>query len=634
MSKPISSLPQSSSVPGNSSALNLNSSSTRSLKILSLNVRSLLPKFDEFCLVCASLSPDIICVSETWLSQDIPDNEIALINYQLFRKDRNRHGGGVLLYIHSNIFAVPLKLSCDLELLLVSVKVFNQTFTLGSYYRPPSLLNGVSDLVEVLSSIPPESIQNLIIAGDFNVDMSSPSGRLFSDLSSLLNSFSLSQIVCSPTRTPVSGSCSIIDLVLVSNNISASSVILPPVSSSDHNSVLSTVSFRSTAHFNRQPSKRKIWLYHLADFDMANFLLSSIPWDTLLSSDLDLSWNIFKDNFMRVIDHCIPSKYSSPSSFPPWIDSDLKMKIKRRQKLFTQAKRFNSSTIHQAYCSLRNNIISTIRLKRFQFFRSLSSSSPKKFWSYVRSTRKTSSSVPPLTFNDKIFTSDCDKADILNKYFSGCFNSSIPPLSSFFPAFCQSSLPPTYLCTQSQVLSLIANLPLDSASGPDFISTRMLKYTAHSIVSPLTHIFNLSLSSGHVPSDWKNSFIVPIPKSSSNTSDPSNYRPISLLSVISKILEKHVHSILYSFCLDHNLVSPYQFGFLPNRSTSSALLFATNSFHKILQNNKAICACFLDLKKAFDSVPHAPLIDLLSSLNCPPLYLNGFIHICHLVLNK
>lgn len=194
----------------------------------------------------------------------------------------------------------------------------------------------------------------------------------------------------------------------------------------------------------------------------------------------------------------------------------------------------------------------------------------------------------------------------MNEYFSGCFNSSIPPLSSFLPVFGQSSLPPSYLCTQSQVLSLIANLPLDSASGPDFISTRMLKHTAHSIVSPLTHILNLSLSLGRVPSDWKNSFIVPIPKSSSNTSDPSNYRPISLLSVVSKILEKHVHSILYRFCLHYNLVSPYQFGFLPNRSTSSALLFAINSFHKILQNNKTICACFLDLKKTFDTVPHAP----------------------------
>ena len=94
--------------------------------------------------------------------------KIVVINYQRFRKDRNRHGGGVLLYIHSNIFAVPLKLSYDLELLLISVKVFNQTFNPGSYYRPPSLLNSVSDLVELLSSIPPESIQNLIIAGDFN----------------------------------------------------------------------------------------------------------------------------------------------------------------------------------------------------------------------------------------------------------------------------------------------------------------------------------------------------------------------------------------------------------------------------------------------------------------------------------
>ena len=166
----------------------------------------------------------------------------------------------------------------------------------------------------------------------------------------------MSQIVSSPTRTPVLGSCPIIDLVLVPDSLSASSVILPPVSSSDHNSVLSTVSLRSTAHFNRQPPKRKIWLYHLADFDMANFLLSSIPWDTLLSSDLDLSWNA-----LRVIDDCIPSKYSSPSSFPPWIDSDLRMKIQCRQKLFIQAKRLNSSSICQTYCSLRNYITSTIR---------------------------------------------------------------------------------------------------------------------------------------------------------------------------------------------------------------------------------------------------------------------------------
>ena len=107
-------------------------------------------------------------------------------------------------------------------------------------------------------------------------------------------------------------------MVLVPNSFSALSVILPPVSSYDHHSVLSSVSLRSTAHFNRQPPKCKIWLYHLADFDMANILLFSIPWDTPLSSDLDLSWKTFKDNFMRVIDHCIPSKYSSPS-FSPWI---------------------------------------------------------------------------------------------------------------------------------------------------------------------------------------------------------------------------------------------------------------------------------------------------------------------------
>ena len=98
-----------------------------------------------------------------------------------------------------------------------------------------------------------------------------------------------------------------------------------------------------------------------------------------------------------------------------------------------------------------------------------------------------------------------------------------------------------------------------------------------------------------------------IPNISSNSSDHSNYCSILFPSVISKLLAILMHYILYSFCLDHNLIiSPFQFGFLHNRSTNSALLFLTNSFHDVLRNNKTICPCFLDLKK----VPPVPLIHI------------------------
>ena len=147
----------------------------------------------------------------------------------------------------------------------------------------------------------------------------------------------------------------------------------------------------------------------------------------------------------------------------------------------------------------------------------------------------------------------------------------------------------------------------------------MLKSSAGSIAYPLCRIFNLSISSGLVPLEWKSSFVVPIPKSSPASSSASNYRPISLLNLISKLLEKHMGSILYDhdFCINSNLISPLQFGFLPHRSTTSALLFSSHSILSLLESHTSVCGIFLDLRKAFDSVPHQPLIDLLASYNLP-----------------
>ena len=150
----------------------------------------------------------------------------------------------------------------------------------------------------------------------------------------------------------------------------------------------------------------------------------------------------------------------------------------------------------------------------------------------------------------------------------------------------------------------------------------MLKAAAPAIAFPLTHIFNLSISTGLVPLDWKSSLVVPIPKISPASSSPSDYRPISLLSLISKMLEKHIHTILSDFCISHNLISPRQFGFFPQRSTVSALLFSTHSILSLLESCQSVCGIFLDLRKAFDSVPHQPLIDLLASHDLPPHLLN------------
>ena len=142
------------------------------------------------------------------------------------------------------------------------------------------------------------------------------------------------------------------------------------------------------------------------------------------------------------------------------------------------------------------------------------------------------------------------KAQCLISFFSSCFNSYAPPLSRISPYFPPTSWPSSLLCSEDLIISLISHLSSKPASGPDGISSWMLKSSAGSIAYPLCHIFNLSISSGFVPLEWKSSFVVSIPKSSPASSSTSNYRPISLHSLISKLLENHMHSILYDFCIN------------------------------------------------------------------------------------
>ena len=135
--------------------------------------------------------------------------------------------------------------------------------------------------------------------------------------------------------------------------------------------------------------------------------------------------------------------------------------------------------------------------------------------------------------------------------------------------------------------------------------------------NPLQHIFNLSISSGLFPSSWKHSSVTPIPKSSPPSSFPGDYRPISLLSLVSKLLEKHIYSIILDSLISNSFFSPSQFGFLPSRSTTSALVTASNYILSSLDSRSSVCGVFLDLKKAFDSVSHRLLLDKISSLNLP-----------------
>jgi len=127
----------------------------------------------------------------------------------------------------------------------------------------------------------------------------------------------------------------------------------------------------------------------------------------------------------------------------------------------------------------------------------------------------------------------------------------------------------------------------------------MLSHTALAIANSLTKIFRLSLKQQKVPSPWKVSYVNPIPKGK-DIQLCSNYRPISLLSLPSKILERLIHSHITKFLTKNKLLSNIQFGFRPHSSTQEALLSITNSWHSLLTKHRQVAAVSLDVKKAFD----------------------------------
>ena len=167
-----------SSVFSSSSASPLShpSLSPHQLSVFYFNARSLLPKIDELRTLCLTKAYDIIVITETWLSSSITDSEISIPGYSTVRQDRNRHGGGVAVYLGSRIpyrqLYHPHK---DLELIMLECPFDSQTFTVCDFYCPPNAPAACLDLLyDALSSLGNRKFSNVLVCGDFNIDVSKP----------------------------------------------------------------------------------------------------------------------------------------------------------------------------------------------------------------------------------------------------------------------------------------------------------------------------------------------------------------------------------------------------------------------------------------------------------------------------
>jgi hypothetical protein len=257
---------------------------------------------------------------------------------------------------------------------------------------------------------------------------------------------------------------------------------------------------------------------------------------------------------------------------------------------------------------------------------------PSELWKTLNElTSRSKSGTNPscIISEEKPITDQKSIATILNEYFTSIgrkladtikstFQLKTPPLSSDLPYSFEFKE-----VDESFILQELGSLKTNKATGLDQISAKLLKDSSSIIASGLTKIINASFVSQTFPDIWKKGKIIPFFKSNDPTS-PNNYRPITILPIVSKVMEHIVHRQVYEYLQEHDLITSEQFGFRPKLSTSIALTQLTEEILHNLDNKLVTGAVFIDLRKAFDTVDHELLIMKLRNLGFSKSVINWF----------
>ena len=273
---------------------------------------------------------------------------------------------------------------------------------------------------------------------------------------------------------------------------------------------------------------------------------------------------------------------------------------------------------YQEFCRLRNQVRRLTRKAQKQYEKDIINQikqNPKKFWQYAQAKMATRMGIPNLIKSDDdkddLTKSDSEKAQVLADYFSSVFTREPEGETSEEPIRCSKTIK---LCSinPSTVASKLKKLKTFKSPGPDGLHPRVLHELANGICTPLSIIFNTSLTISVLPTYWKTANVSAIHKKG-NKNQTQNYRPVSLTSVAGKILEQIIRDTVTEHMKDNDLLSDKQFGFIKGRSTVLQLLKVLDSWTEILENGGCIDVVYCDFMKAFDKVPHHRLIGKLQS---------------------
>ena len=359
--------------------------------------------------------------------------------------------------------------------------------------------------------------------------------------------------------------------------------------------------------------------YSKADFDEIRKILGQINWsEELIGEDTEGSWNKFKEKLTNVINKCIPKKKRRYSNRPMWMKQNIMRIIRKKHRQWKWYCTTKDYAAYQAYQKTNKLVSKAVRKAKRTLEKNLAKnikSNPKAFYRYMNNNTKTRSKVGPLKDDkNQLHTDDAKMVEILNTTFTSVFTAeNLSNLPNPEQLYTGTSPLNSLNITEDIVKTKIENLNPNKSPGPDLIHPSVVKKLVNELVYPITIIFNKSLQEGVVPADWKNANVTAIYKKGDRTAG-SNYRPISLTSLICRIMESLLRDAIVTHLRTYNLIRNSQHGFMPHRSCLTNLLEFLEEITKLLDEGHSVDLLYLDFARAFDKVPHARLIAKVKAL--------------------
>ena len=455
--------------------------------------------------------------------------------------------------------------------------------------------------------------------GDFNfpkidwntLESNAPTDNMF--LNTTQDKF-LTQLVDFPTNfTPqkdstITATC--IDLLLTNNpSLVASVNPVGQLGASHHTMVLAELIVPTC----KNGTIELIPDYSKADFNEIRNKLANTDWTQELANKNAVdSWNVFKEKLVNIVEESIPKRIRRSSNRPLWMQQSIMRIIRKKKRLWTWYCTTQDYEDKKAYDKVNAEVNKIVKKAKRTMERKLAKDAKKnqkQFYRYMSSISSSKSKVGPLSDETgKLLTDESDMVTNLNNTFTSVFTAedkhNMPNPTQEYTG--EIPLTDTNIIPQT-VMKKIDLLDPHKSPGPDKIHPILVKELAEQIVVPLSIIFNKSLQEGVVPDDWKLANVSPIFKKGNRTS-ASNYRPISLTSVICRLMESILRDTIVEHLKSNNLIRSSQHGFMPHRSCLTNLLEFLEVVTKLIDEGHSVDLLYLDFARAFDKVPHARLM--------------------------